>query len=98
MYKKTVESYGIDFTQMHPAYTADTKSEYVTEETQDMITEVPTEKIAEAKEQTVIDEEPITEYVTEASVTEDTIEEIPATVEDAPVTVTKTTSRKKSKK
>ena len=98
MYKKTVESYGIDFTQMHPAYTADTKSEYVTEETQDMITEIPTEKIAEAEGPTVIVDDPVADSVTETPATESITEEVPATIEDAPATVTKTTSRKKSKK
>jgi hypothetical protein len=94
MYKKTVESYGIDFTQMHQAYTADAEHEYVTEEILDMITEVPTEKIAEAEEPTVVVEEPVVEAVTEAPATED----VPATIEDVPVTAAKTTSRKKSKK
>ena len=94
MYKKTVESYGIDFTQMHQAHTADAEHEYVTEEILDMITEVPTEKIAEAEEPTVVVEEPVVEAVTEAPATED----VPATIEDVPVTAAKTTSRKKSKK
>lgn len=95
MYKKTVESYGIDFTQMHPAYTVDTEREYVAKEKiQDM--EPITEYITE--DPTVITEDPIVEYIPETPATEDTTEYIPATVEDAPVTVTKTTSRKKSKK